>query len=49
MKKILPIISTRGLVVLPETELTIEIGRPKSIEAILLAQEKNQILLLQLK
>ncbi|MDE7221708.1 MAG: LON peptidase substrate-binding domain-containing protein, partial [Ureaplasma sp.] len=41
MKKILPIISTRGLVVLPETELTIEIGRPKSIEAILLAQEKK--------
>ena len=41
MKKLLPIISTRGLVVLPKTELTIEIGRPKSIEAIQLAQEKK--------
>ncbi len=41
MKKLLPIISTRGLVVLPETELTIEIGRAKSIEAIKLAQEKK--------
>lgn len=32
--KLLPIIATRGLVVLPKTDLTIEIGRKKSIQAL---------------
>lgn len=43
MNKILPIIATRGLVVLPNTELEIEIGREKSIKALELAlQSENK-------
>lgn len=41
MNKILPIIATRGLVVLPNTEVTVEIGRPKSIDALKLAIENK--------
>ena len=33
-KEILPIIATRGLAVLPDTEVTLEIGREKSIQAL---------------
>lgn len=44
-KQPLPIIATRGLVVLPKTDLAIEIGRQKSIQALELAiANKSQVI-----
>lgn len=46
MNKLLPIIATRGLVVLPKTILQIEIGREKSIQALQLAvKNKSNIII----
>ncbi|MBR2857701.1 LON peptidase substrate-binding domain-containing protein [bacterium] len=41
MAKILPFIATRGIVVLPYTQIKIEIGRQKSIEALEYAIENK--------
>lgn len=46
MNKTLPIIATRGLVVLPKTSLQVEIGREKSIKALQLAiKNKSNIII----
>ena len=43
---LLPLMPVRGIVPLPFNELTLEVGRPKSIEALLFAQETEDYILL---
>ncbi|MCL1991259.1 MAG: endopeptidase La [Defluviitaleaceae bacterium] len=43
---ILPLMPVRGIVPLPYNELTLEVGRPKSIEALLAAEETENYILL---
>jgi len=43
---ILPLMPVRGIVPLPYNELTLEVGRPKSIEALLAAEETEDYILL---
>ena len=43
---ILPLMPVRGIVPLPYNELTLEVGRPKSIEALLAAEDTDNYILL---